>query len=211
MDFKNFWKKVLINKGSISVLPAHAGVILGKGIIENITFSITRTCGGDPLPCTSALPDATYYPHMRGWSLVTKYKEVLWQRITRTCGGDPREVFDEIIARCVLPAHAGVILNRNIASGLLRCITRTCGGDPKLTTQASCGNLYYPHMRGWSCQPANILATINVLPAHAGVILTERQFYDMLDGITRTCGGDPWYHRIGLVKVSYYPHMRGWS
>ena len=48
-----------------------------------------------------------------------------------------------------------------------------------------------------------------VLPAHAGVIPATAKSVVGVDGITRTCGGDPECDvKNDWVKV-YYPHMRG--
>ena len=152
------------------VLPAHAGVIpLDEKKIRK-GKRITRTCGGDPNGAFYIGKWPEYYPHMRGWSCVC----------------------DWIFTRNhVLPAHAGVILESLALIFLSLCITRTCGGDPKRISRFSHWTMYYPHMRGWSYAVINSQIIINVLPAHAGVILTILISITREPCITRTCGGDP--------------------
>ena len=53
------------------------------------------------------------------------------------------------------------------------------------------------------------LKSFKVLPAHAGVILSNKEVEMMLLGITRTCGGDPSIWFEVLQRLTYYPHMRG--
>ena len=54
---------------------------------------------------------------------------------------------------------------------LEKCITRTCGGDPGRIDAK--------------------IKSIEVLPAHAGVILAYGYVCSFETCITRTCGGDP--------------------
>ena len=49
----------------------------------------------------------------------------------------------------------------------------------------------------------------DVLPAHAGVILTWSSLSGLKTSITRTCGGDPGLLGLGFIEKWYYPHMRG--
>ena len=72
------------------VLPAHAGVILTRENSESTLLCITRTCGGDPEVASDLAEKGLYYPHMRGWSLITQVRRFVSQSITRTCGGDPQ-------------------------------------------------------------------------------------------------------------------------
>ena len=71
--------------------------------------------------------------------------------------------------------------------------------------------MYYPHMRGWSYQNAIVRPTLDVLPAHAGVILIYHKEIEKWKSITRTCGGDPSVFDAVNTYDRYYPHMRGWS
>ena len=156
----------------------------------NDFHSITRTCGGDPARPKDLSLSNRYYPHMRGWSFRFSCCDFL---------------------SFVLPAHAGVILARATPYLIVNRITRTCGGDPITYSDFFTKNRYYPHMRGWSSISKVFLYTINVLPAHAGVILKNKTQSVNLGCITRTCGGDPKPSMSECFIKSYYPHMRGWS
>ena len=134
------------------------------------TTGITRTCGGDPNATDSEVSELMYYPHMRGWSRLTRSNWIKYE---------------------VLPAHAGVILRYCSNSLSLVGITRTCGGDPHNYAKAYNLTLYYPHMRGWSRLKQLKHCLHRVLPAHAGVILNSVPCFLLNHGITRTCGGDP--------------------
>ena len=90
-------------------------------------------------------------------------------------------------------------------------ITRTCGGDPLGKKKDLFVDPYYPHMRGWSYMANMGYFRGFVLPAHAGVILTEINLKIYHPSITRTCGGDPGAYVIDENCDKYYPHMRGWS
>ena len=50
----------------MSVLPAHAGVILYIHVYNVEMLSITRTCGGEPDLARVVDIEPKYYPHMRG-------------------------------------------------------------------------------------------------------------------------------------------------
>ena len=111
----------------------------------------------------------------------------------------------------VLPAHAGVILKNTFYANIELGITRTCGGDPACWEPIITLSKYYPHMRGWSSLYCYQTDFKRVLPAHAGVILSQRWVKTDNKCITRTCGGDPTIYERPLFAVKYYPHMRGWS
>ena len=81
-------------KTSNFVLPAHAGVIPTRYLSSKVGKSFTRTRGGDPNNLVLEFNYFVFYPHTRGWSLVTMRQRQLHQ---------------------VLPAHAGVILLRLVA------------------------------------------------------------------------------------------------
>ena len=53
-------------KGSITVFPAHAGVILTGRKRDAIAKSLSRTCGGDPQHGFGDELDEKSFPHMRG-------------------------------------------------------------------------------------------------------------------------------------------------
>ena len=175
----------------IQVFPAHAGVIhisfqtyliffpyfphmrgwspVIAFIVYNL-FSISRTCGGDPIIFIYKHKDVSYFPHMRGWSY------------TKVIDGRTNEVF---------PAHAGVILRQGGWIDKSIGISRTCGGDPLCRNSTlHCGQ-YFPHMRGWSSGLQTLPKSSAVFPAHAGVILPKPNITLLSLCISRTCGGDP--------------------
>ena len=170
MDFKIFWKKVLKNEGLISILPAHAGMILTMTPFSKGMINITRTCGDDPDIAFKYFSTLPYYPHMRGWS---------WHFSRFAWNGK------------ILPAHAGMILVPDLVDTVSAYITRTCGDDPDISIRVCCNPLYYPHMRGWSWLYSVVLPFLPILPAHAGMILMSTKKSEMKLNITRTCGDDP--------------------
>ena len=56
------------------------------------TFSITRTCGGDPLGIRTSYSGGSVLPAHAGVILFGKTNGFKQIRITRTCGGDPRHI-----------------------------------------------------------------------------------------------------------------------
>ena len=158
-------------------------------IVYNL-FSISRTCGGDPIIFIYKHKDVSYFPHMRGWSY------------TKVIDGRTNEVF---------PAHAGVILRQGGWIDKSIGISRTCGGDPLCRNSTlHCGQ-YFPHMRGWSSGLQTLPKSSAVFPAHAGVILPKPNITLLSLCISRTCGGDPRQLRNSFTFDVYFPHMRGWS
>ena len=48
MDFVNICRKALYFRGSLSICPAYAGVILQSQITRRFKDYLSRVCGGDP-------------------------------------------------------------------------------------------------------------------------------------------------------------------
>ena len=51
MDFVNICCKALYFRGSLSICPAYAGVILYPDFDEQEEMHLSRVCGGDPDSC----------------------------------------------------------------------------------------------------------------------------------------------------------------
>ena len=66
-----------------------------------------------------------------------------------------------------------------------------------------------PRMRGYS--PLVITYTFIVIPANAGVILSEAVKKDTGERYPRECGGDPDNRRFVVIVVRLSPRMRGRS
>ena len=111
----------------------------------------------------------------------------------------------------MLPAHAGMILNLNFLPILEYNVTRTRGDDPSSVTLWSSTFLCYPHTRGWSLFLPWSSNTVDMLPAHAGMILNERRIRGCFWHVTRTRGDDPKSETMKKVEQECYPHTRGWS
>ena len=78
-----------IYKGSFSVFPVYAGVILKGGCIWKIAKSVPRVCGGDPISLATAKSVWAVFPVYAGVILEKQVIEEIEKRVPRVCGGDP--------------------------------------------------------------------------------------------------------------------------
>ena len=130
------------------------------------------------------------YPHTRGWSY---------------------ELMQSTGLVDVVPAHAGMILIFEIPSSLQLSCTRTRGDDPNFSSILQRISTLYPHTRGWSYELMQSTGLVDVVPAHAGMILIFEIPSSLQLSCTRTRGDDPNFSSI-LQRIStLYPHTRGWS
>ena len=116
-------------KESISIFPAHAGVILVVMLTLHFVNYFSRTRGGDPGEIEFEIIIEEFFPHTRGWSS------------TITLSGTEKLIF---------PAHAGVILSWSIIEWLYKNFSRTRGGDPIWILRLVGTREFFPHTRGWS-------------------------------------------------------------
>ena len=89
--------------------------------------------------------------------------------------------------------------------------SRTRGGDPTKLKPIETWSVFFPHTRGWSRGIMNAKAENVVFPAHAGVILNDRNYLQMNTCFSRTRGGDPERTSHFRVCWEFFPHTRGWS
>ena len=129
-------------------------------------------------------------PHARGWS------RGAWG------GGEHCGVF---------PACAGVVPMRGERECDTWCLPRMRGGGP--TPAALNGGLKQssPHARGWSRSVADMIRSVAVFPACAGVVPVPHQSSWPGHGLPRMRGGGPYRDQAGTVHPLSSPHARGWS
>ena len=77
------------NKGLISILPAHAGMIPKMSTTTLLTQDITRTCGDDPQVKCLPRHFQLILPAHAGMILRFQLTKDNLGYITRTCGDDP--------------------------------------------------------------------------------------------------------------------------
>ena len=196
---------------AITILPAHAGMILPTDSDINATMHITRTCGDDPQSQFEQEPYRYILPAHAGMILYCVRFSFGIAYITRTCGDDPGWKKYAFIPKLYYPHMRGwSSLVQSFLWWILN-ITRTCGDDPhNMVIYPFCWK-YYPHMRGWSWIAKWYRFIISILPAHAGMIPFPSGRLSMISYITRTCGDDPAIENMTFKTAKYYPHMRGWS
>ena len=104
-----------------------------------------------------------------------------------------------------------MILDIKPCDWILSGYTRTRGDDPLLISHFQTLYALYPHTRGWSYNAQSLLVLVQVIPAHAGMILFLLLLQIKPCRYTRTRGDDPecWLYNVVLCKL--YPHTRGWS
>ena len=66
MDFVKICRRALYFRGSFSVCPAYAGMILGGFTPLLNRLSLSRVCGDDPILLGVKTEKATFVPRMRG-------------------------------------------------------------------------------------------------------------------------------------------------
>ena len=66
MDFVNICCKALYFRGSLSICPAYAGVILDSVIWKMELKDLSRVCGGDPIINKNLGIVDEFVPRMRG-------------------------------------------------------------------------------------------------------------------------------------------------
>ena len=71
--------------------------------------------------------------------------------------------------------------------------------------------MFYPHERGWSYPIWTQTLHLSVLPAWAGMILTNTSPQGGIYCFTRMSGDDPGIFEAHAVVDLFYPHERGWS
>ena len=190
MDFVNICCKALYFRGSLSICPAYAGVILNDMMDKAKPKNLSRVCGGDPFPAPSDLSNPQFVPRMRGWSRQRKEK---WKN-ERIC-----------------PAYAGVIL-RWAQQGLsMMHLSRVCGGDPAIVFMTKDFLKFVPRMRGWFFTRRPCAGLFYICPAYAGVIPLLEKTPNEEFHLSRVCGDDP-IEDSSIYRYSWFvPRMRGWS
>ena len=66
MDFVNICCKALYFRGSLSICPAYAGVILGVVTLFVFLLNLSRVCGDDPHVLEAQERLGEFVPRMRG-------------------------------------------------------------------------------------------------------------------------------------------------
>ena len=66
-------------------------------------------------------------------------------------------------------------------------------------------------MRGWSFHAFAFCERTIVIPANAGVILSQIHMNNFINSYPRECGGDPFERFIKDNASTLSPRMRGWS
>ena len=79
-----------IYKGSFSVFPVYAGVILVSYLIVVVNNSVPRVCGGDPTTSDTAETLRAVFPVYAGVILYRARFALEFFRVPRVCGGDPK-------------------------------------------------------------------------------------------------------------------------
>ena len=95
------------------------------------------------------------------------------------------------IGQSVIPANAGVILTSVQLKRWSMSYPRECGGDPDSFIMIFFWLLLSPRMRGWSYCGKPIVKEYDVIPANAGVILSDAAANSLFVSYPRECGGDP--------------------
>ena len=57
---------MLVNLETVTLFPAHAGVILAGSSLRSVTFAVPRTRGGDPIILKLDISSTHCSPHTRG-------------------------------------------------------------------------------------------------------------------------------------------------
>ena len=66
MDFVNICRKALYFRGSLSICPAYAGMILEVTFSSDIEGHLSRVCGDDPGLLSKVVNIPKFVPRMRG-------------------------------------------------------------------------------------------------------------------------------------------------
>ena len=66
MDFVIICRKALYFRGSLSICPAYAGMILMKKLQDNGFINLSRVCGDDPIEKMFLREEKEFVPRMRG-------------------------------------------------------------------------------------------------------------------------------------------------
>ena len=66
MDFVNICRKALYFRGSLSICPAYAGMILAPVGIDSQRYYLSRVCGDDPPEHPTHWLKELFVPRMRG-------------------------------------------------------------------------------------------------------------------------------------------------
>ena len=149
MDFVNICRKALYFRGSLSICPAYAGMILRFFRLSAWIYDLSRVCGDDPKSANYRDKLVIFVPRMRGWS---------WHSGRAEC---------EFL---ICPAYAGMILKCLWYVNHWKNLSRVCGDDPFDTEARSLIFKFVPRMRGWSHLRHNFILLGMICPAYAGMI-----------------------------------------
>ena len=213
------------------VVPARAGVILGRGLGRTRIRGRPRTRGGHPADAAVVVVQHVSSPHARGSSPLAGQDRAPLTGRPRTRGGHPTLVasstWDDLSSPHargssavpaavhqrlgVVPARAGVIpaASRSRRAGAGR--PRTRGGHPVCTSERRRRPASSPHARGSSNDRARTRRLSEVVPARAGVILGRAADRSSRSRRPRTRGGHPEYRTATSPGPTSSPHARGSS
>ena len=131
-----------------------------------------------------------FAPHTRGWSLRT-----IWQR--------PQ------VDLC--PAHVGMVPPWRGRDSYARFLPRTRGDGPDGYSAEGFQQTFAPHTRGWSLMVSGVDHSLELCPAHAGMVPLTVASGNAISTLPRTRGDGPKVETRKEGKVGFAPHTRGWS
>ena len=155
---------------------------------EELNCSCTRR--GDPGIKVIEIQVTRLFLHTQGWSWVFRW----WWLYKR-----------------IVPAHAGVIpISTDTPWPPLYC-SCTRRGDPFFHSVPLMSVALFLHTQGWSQNPIKLFVNLDIVPAHAGVILMlyPKRNWHLYCSCTRR--GDPVSYGSKQRYWRLFLHTQGWS
>ncbi len=174
----------------LTVLPAHAGMVPGKPRCLGVRGRAPRARGDGPLHGGVDAPPTRCSPRTRGWSQPSQPGAHHGQ---------------------VLPAHAGMVPAPPPALHDVPGAPRARGdgphGHPRNGPPRTCS----PRTRGWSLPSVPGRLSGQVLPAHAGMVPSDRGNPTRPVSAPRARGDGPQGRATESLSLRCSPRTRGWS
>ncbi len=178
----------------VGVVPAHAGVVPPGSSHRSPCPGGPRARGGGPRAIGREIGRNEWSPRTRGWSrgaqaeiarrtVVPAHAGVVppcganghrpWSG-PRARGGGPKTDPGQIHRESVVPAHAGVVPHPCEEDRDTNRGPRARGGGPPAIVHPTGWTAWSPRTRGWSRHRPHAPPPQRVVPAHAGVVRTDR-------------------------------------
>ena len=170
------------------IIPAHAGQTHVSTRHVTARPDHPRTCGANHGQGQVRDRDLGSSPHMRG-------------KLSRVGAGDDHER--------IIPAHAGQTDDHLEEYAHGSDHPRTCGANVAQCAFDGLCRGSSPHMRGKLRKQGICLATIRIIPAHAGQTTPHHTPPPLLLDHPRTCGANRFELDAGVMVLGSSPHMRG--